>query len=123
MNVRCHRSAPPSHPPMANDFGQFSRSLWGILAPKLGNARKICSPLPTMTNREIAFTQWHNRTGSGCSYAARATASVSSSFVRIISTWERLKIGGGTPPILTRHGWLIVYHGVSEVVDPSTPGH
>jgi predicted GH43/DUF377 family glycosyl hydrolase len=28
--------------------------------------------------------------------------------------WERLKIGGGTPPILTRHGWLIVYHGVCE---------
>ena len=32
-----------------------------------------------------------------------------------VSPWERLKIGGGTPPILTRHGWLIVYHGVNEV--------
>jgi len=31
-----------------------------------------------------------------------------------VSPWERLKIGAGTPPILTRHGWLIVYHGVSE---------
>ncbi|MGC1314095.1 MAG: hypothetical protein WA857_17775, partial [Candidatus Acidiferrum sp.] len=31
-----------------------------------------------------------------------------------VSPWERLKIGGGTPPILTRHGWLIIYHGVSE---------
>jgi predicted GH43/DUF377 family glycosyl hydrolase len=31
-----------------------------------------------------------------------------------VSPWERLKIGGGTPPILTRLGWLIVYHGVSE---------
>jgi predicted GH43/DUF377 family glycosyl hydrolase len=30
-----------------------------------------------------------------------------------IAPWERLKIGGGTPPILTRHGWLILYHGVS----------
>jgi predicted GH43/DUF377 family glycosyl hydrolase len=37
------------------------------------------------------------------------------------SPWERLKIGGGTPPILTRHGWLIVYHGVSEVVEPDGP--
>jgi predicted GH43/DUF377 family glycosyl hydrolase len=35
-----------------------------------------------------------------------------------VSPWERLKIGGGTPPILTRHGWLIVYHGVSEVAEP-----
>ena len=34
-----------------------------------------------------------------------------------------LKIGGGTPPILTRHGWLIVYHGVSEVPEPSNDGH
>lgn len=30
-----------------------------------------------------------------------------------VSSWESLKIGGGTPPILTRHGWLILYHGVS----------
>jgi len=29
-----------------------------------------------------------------------------------VAPWEMLKIGGGTPPILTRHGWLIVYHGV-----------
>jgi predicted GH43/DUF377 family glycosyl hydrolase len=34
-----------------------------------------------------------------------------------VSPWERLKIGGGTPPILTQHGWLIIYHGVSEVSD------
>jgi predicted GH43/DUF377 family glycosyl hydrolase len=31
-----------------------------------------------------------------------------------VSSWERLKIGGGTPPVMTRLGWLIVYHGVSE---------
>lgn len=30
-----------------------------------------------------------------------------------IAAWERLKIGGGTPPIMTRHGWLTIYHGVS----------
>ncbi len=39
-----------------------------------------------------------------------------------VSTWERLKIGGGTPPILTKHGWLIVYHGVTEVEVPDTSG-
>jgi predicted GH43/DUF377 family glycosyl hydrolase len=37
-----------------------------------------------------------------------------------VSPWERLKIGGGTPPILTRHGWLIIYHGVSEIEEPNT---
>ncbi len=37
-----------------------------------------------------------------------------------VSPWEMLKIGGGTPPVLTRHGWLIVYHGVQELkaLDP-----
>jgi len=39
-----------------------------------------------------------------------------------VSPWERLKIGGGTPPILTRHGWLIVYHGVNEVAEPGIEG-
>jgi beta-1,2-mannobiose phosphorylase / 1,2-beta-oligomannan phosphorylase len=36
-----------------------------------------------------------------------------------VAPWEQLKIGSGTPPVLTRHGWLMIYHGVSEVVDPS----
>jgi predicted GH43/DUF377 family glycosyl hydrolase len=36
-----------------------------------------------------------------------------------VAAWERLKIGGGTPPILTRHGWLTIYHGVSELSEPS----
>ena len=40
-----------------------------------------------------------------------------------VAPWERLKIGGGTPPVLTRHGWLIIYHGVSETADPSKDGH
>jgi predicted GH43/DUF377 family glycosyl hydrolase len=34
-----------------------------------------------------------------------------------VMPWERLKIGGGAPPILTKHGWLIVYHGVGEQTD------
>ena len=38
-----------------------------------------------------------------------------------VNAWERLKIGGGTPPILTPHGWLIVYHGVSDLT-PASPG-
>jgi len=37
-----------------------------------------------------------------------------------VSPWERLKIGSGTPPVLTQHGWLIVYHGVSEIVKPGS---
>jgi predicted GH43/DUF377 family glycosyl hydrolase len=31
-----------------------------------------------------------------------------------VASWERLKIGAGTPPTLTEHGWLLIYHGVSD---------
>jgi predicted GH43/DUF377 family glycosyl hydrolase len=40
-----------------------------------------------------------------------------------VSPWERLKIGGGTPPIMTPHGWLIIYHGVSELEGPNKDEH
>jgi predicted GH43/DUF377 family glycosyl hydrolase len=40
-----------------------------------------------------------------------------------VSPWERLKIGAGTPPILTKHGWMIVYHGVSEAADMGNNRH
>ncbi len=37
--------------------------------------------------------------------------------------WEKLKIGAGAPPVLTKFGWLVIYHGVhalngSTVSDP-----
>lgn len=28
--------------------------------------------------------------------------------------WENVKIGSGAPPVLTKHGWLLVYHGVRK---------
>ncbi|OCX50528.1 glycosidase [Mucilaginibacter sp. PPCGB 2223] len=31
-----------------------------------------------------------------------------------ISEWEALKIGAGTPPVLTKFGWMFLYHGVHE---------
>jgi predicted GH43/DUF377 family glycosyl hydrolase len=40
-----------------------------------------------------------------------------------VSPWERLKIGAGTPPILTKHGWLIIYHGVSEAASTGSDVH
>jgi predicted GH43/DUF377 family glycosyl hydrolase len=29
-----------------------------------------------------------------------------------VQDWERLKIGGGTPPVRTPAGWLVFHHGV-----------
>lgn len=39
-----------------------------------------------------------------------------------VAAWEQLKIGGGTPPILTPQGWLFLYHGVSEALDETDAG-
>jgi beta-1,2-mannobiose phosphorylase / 1,2-beta-oligomannan phosphorylase len=30
--------------------------------------------------------------------------------------WDSLRIGIGPPPLLTEHGWLLVYHGVKETI-------
>ena len=37
-----------------------------------------------------------------------------------VSAWEKLKIGAGTPPMLTKHGWMILYHGVSDLAEASS---
>jgi predicted GH43/DUF377 family glycosyl hydrolase len=37
-----------------------------------------------------------------------------------IAGWEHLKIGGGAPPVMCRHGWLLIYHGVHDFA-ASTP--
>jgi len=39
-----------------------------------------------------------------------------------VASWERLKIGVGAPPILCRHGWLVVYHGVGGTAKLATGG-
>jgi predicted GH43/DUF377 family glycosyl hydrolase len=39
-----------------------------------------------------------------------------------VAPWARLKVGAGTPPVLTRHGWLVIYHGVSELKGQGTDG-
>ncbi|HEY1900598.1 MAG TPA: hypothetical protein VGG49_12475 [Steroidobacteraceae bacterium] len=39
-----------------------------------------------------------------------------------VNPWARLKVGAGTPPMLTRHGWLMIYHGVSASTAPGEDG-
>jgi predicted GH43/DUF377 family glycosyl hydrolase len=41
---------------------------------------------------------------------------------RPVATWEQLKIGGGAPPVMCRHGWLMIYHGVHAITAPSPTG-
>lgn len=35
------------------------------------------------------------------------------------SMWDNLKIGVGAPPIKTKYGWLVLYHGVEDTPRPT----
>jgi predicted GH43/DUF377 family glycosyl hydrolase len=37
------------------------------------------------------------------------------------SPWEKVKVGGGTPPVLTPRGWLMVHHGIEKLSAPGQP--
>jgi predicted GH43/DUF377 family glycosyl hydrolase len=38
-----------------------------------------------------------------------------------VAAWEELKIGNGTPPVLTKFGWMVFYHGVCAESVPDKP--
>jgi predicted GH43/DUF377 family glycosyl hydrolase len=72
------------------------------------------NPRPIMPELEsIWISYWHWRT-----HPEAPAAAIGHQFVahrrlaRPTFAWEALKIGSGAPPILCRHGWLFVYHGV-----------
>jgi predicted GH43/DUF377 family glycosyl hydrolase len=35
-------------------------------------------------------------------------------FLQPVEEWERRKVGAGPPPIKTKDGWLLIYHGVDS---------
>ncbi|HEK19612.1 MAG: glycosidase [Mucilaginibacter sp.] len=37
--------------------------------------------------------------------------------------WEKIKIGAGTPPVMCRHGWLVIYHGVHQTLPVNNEPH
>jgi predicted GH43/DUF377 family glycosyl hydrolase len=40
-----------------------------------------------------------------------------------VASWARLKVGAGAPPVMTPHGWLLIYHGVSEAAGTAAGVH
>src|SRR5205807_9743673 len=103
MKVKCHWSAPPSHPPKVEAFGMSTMFFCGTLGPKLGKARKIRSPLVTRTKTETAFSQWQKRTTQGCSNAARTLPfGFSAKPARTSAAWlgraGSAESGASTPP-------------------------
>jgi len=85
----------------------------------------VCDPESREVDldRESIWISYCSMALEGCEPCRLGPFSCHHRLATPVAPWERLKIGAGTPPMLTRHGWLIVYHGVSEIVNPSTPGH
>ena len=97
-----HESIWISYCPMAIEGPESQQS-----EPPLNDERQKACPI-AFTNPELQHLGLFN------SHHRLATP---------VSSWERLKIGCGTPPILTRHGWLILYHGVCDIAKPGNAGY
>lgn len=39
------------------------------------------------------------------------------------AAWEKIKIGAGTPPVMSSYGWLMVYHGVHQTWSAAPEPH
>jgi predicted GH43/DUF377 family glycosyl hydrolase len=77
------------------------------------------TPEPESVDLEsIWISYWHMDLGDHLPKSSQFVAH--RRLARPEAAWEKLKIGGGTPPVLCRHGWLMLYHGVQERED-STP--
>ncbi|MGD0436523.1 MAG: glycosidase [Bryobacteraceae bacterium] len=74
-------------------------------------------------NRESIWISYCPITPAGCESDCFGKFTSHHRLATPVSPWERLKIGAGTPPVLTRYGWLIVYHGVGEMTEPGNAGH
>lgn len=70
--------------------------------------------------RECIWISYSTMPFSGMDPAQLLTFTSHHRLATPVSNWERLKIGSGTPPVMSRHGWLVVYHGVSGTTDPTS---
>ena len=90
------------------------------LFPGTRPEEKVCQPHPRVTDdhRECIWISYSQVMTKGeehglCCFVAHHRLTCPA------APWEFLKIGGGTPPVMCRHGWLLLYHGVHEILQPS----
>jgi predicted GH43/DUF377 family glycosyl hydrolase len=85
----------------------------------------VCEPAPRVIDRhrESIWISYSPMGEGGCGPYHLCQFTSHNRLASPVAPWEELKIGGGTPPIMTRHGWMIVYHGVHELAEPSAAAH
>ncbi len=69
------------------------------------------------TSRESIWISYFNLKGGKETSLQNVKFSSHHRLAHPVQPWENIKIGGGAPPILTKHGWLLVYHGVQKRED------
>jgi predicted GH43/DUF377 family glycosyl hydrolase len=102
--------------------GQLSMAiLQRPLFPGTRPEEEACHPASRLVDldRESIWISYCSTARAGCEPSHLCHFGSHHRLAAPVAPWERLKIGGGTPPILTRHGWLTIYHGVSEL--PASP--
>lgn len=90
------------------------------LFPGTGPDEKLHCRFPRMVDilRESIWISYHSLVNEVCDKHHHLCHFDSHQRLAIpVAAWEQLKIGGGTPPILTPQGWLFLYHGVCEASD------
>lgn len=65
-------------------------------------------------HRESIWMSYFNLIEGKDTYLKNAEFTSHHCLAHPVYPWEKLKIGAGAPPILTKHGWMLVYHGVRK---------
>lgn len=66
------------------------------------------------TDKESIFISYFNLTKGKETNLRNADFTSHHRLAQPTFPWENLKVGGGAPPILTKYGWLMIYHGVQK---------
>ncbi len=96
------------------------------LFPGTGPDEKLHCRFPQMVDilRESIWISYHSLVNEVCDKHHHLCHFDSHQRLAMpVEAWEQLKIGGGTPPILTKQGWLFLYHGVCEAFSETDPAH
>ena len=111
---------------ITNPVGELSMALiHRPLFPGTGPDEKLHCRFPRMVDilRESIWISYHSLVNEVCDKHHHLCHFDSHQRLAMpVAAWEQLKIGGGTPPILTPQGWLFLYHGVCEAPrEPDSP--
>ena len=84
----------------------------GTRPEEMANPKSATPPQPDLQTIWISYWHWHGEHSLEAPAGHRFVSHRPLALPEF--AWEKLKIGVGTPPVLCRHGWLIIYHGVQE---------